>query len=67
VLKQPWCNGRVGTFGVSYEATAAVLATMRHPAIKACAPLYPFLDIYNDGESSSRPGAWFFGCADFGR
>lgn len=34
--KQPWSDGRVGTTGVSYEGSTALLAaTSHHPALKA--------------------------------
>lgn len=36
VAMQPWCDGRVGATGVSYEGTTALLAaTSHHPALKA--------------------------------
>ncbi|MCS6982123.1 MAG: CocE/NonD family hydrolase [Flavobacteriales bacterium] len=49
LVKQPWCNGRVGTTGVSYVGTTAelMLAT-GHPALKACAPRSNIFDMYAD-------------------
>ncbi|MBL8934420.1 MAG: CocE/NonD family hydrolase [Archangium sp.] len=36
VSKQPFCNGRVGATGLSYEGTTALLtAATKHPALKA--------------------------------
>ena len=36
IVRQPWCNGRVGTFGVSYGAhTQTALATQRPPGLAA--------------------------------
>jgi putative CocE/NonD family hydrolase len=40
VASQPWSNGRVGTFGNSYEgATAELTAVPSPPALKAVAPI----------------------------
>lgn len=48
IVAQPWSNGRVGAFGVSYDGdTAELLLVNQHPAVKAVAPLFPdfhFLD-----------------------
>jgi uncharacterized protein len=43
---QPWSNGRVGTFGISYEGAAAELAAVSHPrALGAVAALFPPFDV----------------------
>jgi uncharacterized protein len=43
--KQSWSNGRVGTFGVSYDGNMAELAAVTHqPAIRALMPLYDDFD-----------------------
>jgi putative CocE/NonD family hydrolase len=43
--QQPWANGRVGTFGVSYDGnTAELAAAANQPAILAVMPLYDDLD-----------------------
>ena len=43
--QQPWSNGRVGTFGVSYDGNAAELAAAANqPAILAVMPLYDDFD-----------------------
>ena len=43
--RQPWSNGRVGTFGVSYDGNMAELAAVTHqPAIRALMPLYDDFD-----------------------
>lgn len=43
--RQPWSNGRVGTFGVSYDGNAAELAAAaQQPAIRAVMPLYDDFD-----------------------
>jgi hypothetical protein len=44
--RQPWSNGRVGTFGISYDGNAAELAaTANQPAIRAAMPLYDNFDV----------------------
>ncbi|KAF0686705.1 Aste57867_21547 [Aphanomyces stellatus] len=49
ITRQPWSNGSVGLWGISYEGTAAYLtASMNHPAVRACVPMYMFYDMYND-------------------
>jgi predicted acyl esterase len=38
--RQPWSNGRVGTFGISYDGnTAELAAAVDQPAIRAVMPL----------------------------
>lgn len=45
IVAQPWSNGRVGGYGVSYEGnTAEVLAATGRAAVKAVAPLYDDFD-----------------------
>jgi putative CocE/NonD family hydrolase len=45
IVSQPWSNGRVGAYGVSYAGnTAEMLAVSQHPAVKAVAPLYNDFD-----------------------
>jgi putative CocE/NonD family hydrolase len=50
--RQPWSNGRVGTFGISYEGNTAELAAIpRQPAVRAVMPLYGTFDNWeNIGE-----------------
>jgi uncharacterized protein len=44
--QQPWSNGRVGTFGISYEGnTAETAAVTNQPAIGAVMPLYDNFDL----------------------
>jgi putative CocE/NonD family hydrolase len=44
--QQPWSNGRVGTFGISYDGNAAELAAAANQAaIKAVVPLYDNFDV----------------------
>lgn len=45
IIAQPWSNGRVGAYGVSYAGnTAEILAVNMHPAVKAVAPLFNDFD-----------------------
>ncbi|HJO04891.1 MAG TPA: CocE/NonD family hydrolase [Acidobacteriota bacterium] len=45
IIEQPWSNGRVGAWGVSYSGnTAEMLAVSGHPAVKAIAPLFNDFD-----------------------
>ena len=49
IVQQPFCNGNVCLWGISYDANAAWFTSATgHPAIKAVAPLYMFYDIYED-------------------
>jgi uncharacterized protein len=44
--QQPWSNGNVGTFGISYEGSTAELAAVpNQPAIRAVMPLYDDFDL----------------------
>ncbi len=61
MVAQPWCNGRVGATGVSYDGTAAeLLLVNRHPAVRAIVPRFSLYDVYTD---VAFPGgihlAWF--------
>jgi uncharacterized protein len=61
IVAQQWSDGRCGTVGVSYEgSTAYLLASTRHPALKASAPRQAPHDVYAD---VAFPGgirlAWF--------
>ena len=62
---QPWCNGNVGTFGISYEGNTAELAAVpNQPAIRAVMPLYDTFDSTEaEGERGvglkSLLGEWF--------
>ncbi|MFX0182849.1 MAG: CocE/NonD family hydrolase [Candidatus Hodarchaeota archaeon] len=49
VIQQPWSNGEVVTFGISYVGTMAELtARNKHPALKAIAPLHCLFDAYTE-------------------
>jgi putative CocE/NonD family hydrolase len=50
IISQPWSNGNVGGWGISYLGTTAeLLAALEHPAVKALIPMFnhpdPFMDI----------------------
>ena len=46
---QPWCNGNVGTTGISYGGTCAEFAaSLGRPALKAAAPRFSLFDAYAD-------------------
>ena len=52
--RQPWSNGRVGTWGISYDGnTAELSAVPNNPAIRAVAPLY---DDFDTMLGLERPG-----------
>ncbi len=54
--EQPWCDGNVGMWGVSYGGITSFRAAAENPpALKAVVPIYGSLDIYHD---------WFYpgGC-----
>jgi putative CocE/NonD family hydrolase len=47
VCKQPWCDGNVGAYGISYSGTTAeFLASSKHPALKAVIPGWSDFDLY---------------------
>jgi putative CocE/NonD family hydrolase len=47
--QQPWSNGRVGTFGISYDGNTAELAAVpNQPAIRAVMPLYDDFDLLSE-------------------
>ena len=57
--QQPWSNGRVGTFGISYDGnTAELAAAAGQPVIRAVMPLYDNFDvlwaIHSGGVALSR-------------
>lgn len=46
---QPWCNGKVGMWGISYGGfTSIQVAMLRPPSLKAIAPMYATDDRYTD-------------------
>lgn len=54
ITQQPWSNGSVGLWGLSYDATAAMFtAASGHPAVKCSVCMFPFWDFY---KSIAFPG-----------
>jgi len=49
IVAQPWSNGKVGAYGISYLGTTAELLTvLDHPAVKAVIPMFNHPDPYTD-------------------
>jgi putative CocE/NonD family hydrolase len=47
ITKQPWSNGKVGAYGFSYRGiSAANMASLSNPSIRAVAPLFDLTDLY---------------------
>lgn len=61
IVAQPWSDGRVGTFGTSYDGTTAeFLVVNRHPAVVAAAPRFSLFDVYTDiAYPGGVPLDWF--------
>ncbi|UOM34388.1 CocE/NonD family hydrolase [Acuticoccus sp. I52.16.1] len=54
IAAEPWCNGRLGSTGISYlGAASCFLATTGHPAVKAIAPLFA---VWNTWVDHQYPG-----------
>lgn len=48
IIDQPWSNGKVGAFGVSYSGTTAeLLMVNQRPAVKVVAPLYDDFNVFD--------------------
>src|SRR5690606_32825697 len=57
IVAQPWSDGQVGAFGISYPGiTTELLGTLGHPALKAIAPMFSIYDFHDD---VIRPGGIF--------
>jgi len=49
IIRQPWSDGKVGSFGWSYTGTTSeLLLVNNHPAVKAIAPRFALFDTYTD-------------------
>jgi hypothetical protein len=49
IVAQPWSNGKVGGYGISYLGTTAeLLAVPDHPAVKAVIPMFNHPDAFTD-------------------
>lgn len=69
IVEQPWSNGRVGSFGVSYGGTSAeFLALLNHPAVKVVIPKFnhpdAFMDISHPGGAFNQRFIRFWGLLD---
>jgi putative CocE/NonD family hydrolase len=63
LTEQPWCNGRVGMYGQSYEATAQTAAVVSgHPAL-ACIVPQAFGLSFTAGFPYHSPGVFALGAA----
>jgi putative CocE/NonD family hydrolase len=61
IVAQPWSNGKIGVYGISYDGFTAISALRaRHPAILACAPTYTVFDLFPDiAGIGGVPFSWF--------
>jgi len=61
IVDQPWSNGKIGAYGISFDGFAAISALRaRHPAIVACAPTYTVFDLFPDiAGIGGVPFSWF--------
>jgi uncharacterized protein len=61
IVDQPWSNGKIGVYGISYDGLTAFSALRAgHPAIAACAPTYTVFDLYPDiAGIGGVPFSWF--------
>jgi putative CocE/NonD family hydrolase len=49
IVDQPWSDGQVGGYGISYVGTTAeLLAALDHPAVKCTIPMFNHPDAYID-------------------
>jgi putative CocE/NonD family hydrolase len=47
IAKQPWSSGKIGAYGFSYRGiSAANMASLSNPHIRAVAPLFDLTDLY---------------------
>ena len=61
IAGQPWCDGNVGMWGVSYGGiTALSVAATRPPHLKAIVPIHASADLYHDvvAPGGCRGGFW---------
>jgi hypothetical protein len=67
VARQPWCDGNVGMWGVSYGGiTALAVAATRPPHLRAIAPIHACADIYHDFVAPGGCRGGFWSHADWG-
>jgi uncharacterized protein len=64
IARQPWCDGNVGMWGVSYPGiTALSTAATRPPHLKAIVPIHATSDLHRGvvGLGGCAPGFWMRG------
>lgn len=67
IAAQPWCNGRVGMWGVSYPGiTALSTAATRPPHLQAIVPIHATSDLHRGVVSLGGTSAGFWMRADWG-
>jgi putative CocE/NonD family hydrolase len=67
VAAQPWCDGQVGMWGVSYGGiTALAVAATRPPHLRAIVPIHACADIYHDFVAPGGCRGGFWSHADWG-
>jgi uncharacterized protein len=63
--QQPWSNGQVGTFGISYDGNTAELAAVpNQPAIRALMPLYDDFDVLSEIQEGGVSNRLLLGWGD---
>ncbi|CAE8643658.1 unnamed protein product [Polarella glacialis] len=59
-VRQPWSDGRVALFGISYDAGAAVRAAASgHPAVRAVVSSFVFGDVWRELFNGGIMNRWF--------
>ena len=67
VAAQPWCDGNVGMWGVSYPGiTALATAATRPPHLKAIVPIHASADLYRGVVGLGGTASGFWMRADWG-
>ena len=67
IARQPWCDGNVGMWGVSYPGiTALATAATRPPHLKAIVPIHATSDLHRGVVSLGGTNSGFWMRADWG-
>ena len=67
IAAQPWCDGQVGMWGVSYPGvTALATAAINPPHLRAIVPIHASSDLYRGVVSLGGTGCGFWMRADWG-
>ncbi len=61
ILKQKWCDGKIGLYGISYDGTAGeFISGSNHKSIKAVVSYFSVFDIFSDiGFPGGVHFSWF--------